>query len=144
MILAIRHIGLVVSDIDKAVEFWCGPMNFIISRHMEEEGPHIDAMMGLKDVQVTTIKLEAPDGNILELLHFKSHPGKKSWSGNPYSTGLTHIALSVNDLDKTYKDLNEYGVEFPALPQYSPDGNVKVIYARGPEGILLELVEILK
>ena len=50
----------------------------------------------------------------------------------------------MSNLHKIYEVLNEYGVEFPALPQYSPEGNLKVIYARGPEGILLELVEILK
>jgi hypothetical protein len=51
--------------------------------------------------------------------------------------------MTVSNLDVAYKKLTDAGVAFPAAPQYSPDGAVKVIYCRGPEGVLLELVEIL-
>jgi len=111
---------------------------------MEESGPHLDAMLGLQDVRVTTIKLSAPDGNLLELLRFHSHPDQAKWSGTPYSTGFTHIALTVEDLDSVYQDLLCVGVSFPGIPQTTPDGSAKVIYGRGPEGVLLELVQLLK
>lgn len=143
MITAIRHVGLVVADLEKSLKFWCETLGFVVSRQMEEFGPHIDAMMGLKDVKVTTAKLAAPDGNLLELLYFHSHPDKQQWEGRPYSTGLTHIALTVQNLDETCRRLQQAGVTFPAEPQRSPDGVAKVIYATGPEGVLLELVEII-
>ena len=143
MISTIRHVGLVVSDLDKALQFWCETMGFVISRQMEEAGPHLDAMMGLNDVRVTTAKLADPDGNLLELLCFASHPDKEQWGGEPYSTGLTHIAMTVSDLDEAYNRLREKGVIFISQPQSSPDGCVNVTYARGPEGIILELVEEL-
>lgn len=144
MITAIRHAGLVVADLEQSLKFWCDAMGFVVSRQMEESGPHIDAMMGLKDVRVTTAKLAAPDGNLLELLCFHSHPDKPRWAGTPYSTGFTHIALTVKDLDETLHRLEQFGASIPAEPQFSPDGQVKVIYATGPEGVLLELVEIIK
>ena len=143
MITAIRHVGLVVADLEKSLKFWCETMGFVVSRQMEESGPHIDAMMGLKDVRVTTAKLAAPDGNLLELLYFHSHPDKQQWEGKPYSTGFTHIALTVQNLDEICRRLQQVGVTFPAKPQRSPDGVAKVIYATGPEGVLLELVEII-
>jgi len=144
MITAIRHVGLVVADLEKSLRFWCDTMGFVISRQMEESGPHIDAMMGLKDVRVTTAKLAAPDGNLLELLYFHSHPNKPQWEGKPYSTGFTHIALTVQDLDETLRRLKLVGASVPAEPQLSLDGQVKVIYASNPEGVLLELVEVIK
>ena len=143
MICAIRHVGLVVSNLDAALEFWCGVMGFVVSRQMDEEGPHIDAMMGLEDVRVTTVKLKAPDGNLLELLAFKSHLDQGKWNGKPFSTGLTHIAFTVGDLENAYCRLQKEGVSFSAPPQLSPDGSVKVTYARGPENIIIELVEVL-
>jgi catechol 2,3-dioxygenase-like lactoylglutathione lyase family enzyme len=139
----IRHIGVVVSDFDKALKFWCGTMGFVIERQMEETGPHLDAMMGLNDVRVTTAKLADSNGNLLELLWFTSHPDKKQWLGEPYSTGLTHIALTVSDLNEAYDRLRDKDVAFFAPPQRSPDGRVNVTYARGPEGVILELVEEL-
>ena len=144
MISTIRHVGLVVSDLDKALKFWCETMGFAIARQMEEAGPHLDAMMGLNDVRVTTAKLEDPGGNLLELLYFSSHPDNKQWGGKPYSTGFTHIALTVSDVDQMCDRLKNVGLDIPMQPQQSPDGCVKVIYVRGPEDILIELVEVIK
>jgi catechol 2,3-dioxygenase-like lactoylglutathione lyase family enzyme len=144
MIKGVRHVGLVVSDLPKALNFWCELMGFVVVSMMEECGPHIDAMMGLKDIRVTTAKLTAPDSNLLELLCFHSHPDNPTWEGKPYSTGFTHIALTVSNMDEIYQRLQKNGVIFPAEPQFSPDGKVKVIYAKGPENVLIELVELIE
>ena len=143
MITQFRHAGLVVTDMKRALEFWCDVLGFKVAKQMEESGPFIDAMMGLKDVRVTTAKLAAPDGNMIELLHFHSHPDQANWSGTPYSTGWTHVSLTVEDLDAACQRLSTAGVTFNAPPQLSPDGYAKVTYGRGPEGVLLELVEVL-
>ncbi|WP_115118585.1 VOC family protein [Synechococcus sp. UW105] len=144
MITSIRHTGLVVNDLDKALRFWCDILGFTIVKQMTESGTHIDSMMGLSNVNVTTVKLSAPVSGQIELLKFHSHDNATFWKGTPYSIGLTHIALTVTDLDSLVSKLRMEEVIFPAPPQYSPDGLVKVIYAQGPEGVLLELVELLK
>jgi len=139
--VSIRHTGLVVSDLERALEFWCGVLDFEVLTRMNEEGPFLDAMMGLEGVKVTTVKLNAPDGGILELLNFQSHPDKKAWLGEPFSTGLTHIALTVDDIENKIKAMKEFGCGISNSCQLSPDGKVKVIYAKGPENLLIELVE---
>jgi catechol 2,3-dioxygenase-like lactoylglutathione lyase family enzyme len=144
MITQIRHTGLVVANLEGALSFWCDLLGFRVSKRMDESGSHIDAMMGLEGVLVTTVKLAAPDGNLIELLHFHSHPDQIAWTGKPYSTGFTHIALTVDDLDSTCRKLADAGVIFKAPPQLSPDGYAKVTYCSGPEGVLLELVEVLQ
>ena len=144
MITQIRHTGLVVANLQSALHFWCDVLGFRVVKQMDESGPHIDAMMGLMDVRVTTAKLVAPDERMIELLHFQSHPDRPAWEGTPYSTGLTHVAMTVTDLDASCERLKSEGVVFSAPPQLSPDGAVKVTYGKGPEGVLLELVEVLK
>ena len=144
MITQIRHTGLVVADLEVALRFWRDLLGFTVSRQMDESGPHIDAMMGLQDVRVTTVKLIAPQGGMIELLYFHSHPDKPRWTGTPYSTGFTHVALAVADMDQAHENLAAAGVRFKAAPQYSPDGAVKVIYCEAPDGVLLELVEMLR
>jgi catechol 2,3-dioxygenase-like lactoylglutathione lyase family enzyme len=123
--------------------YWCDLLGFRVLKKMEESGPHIDAMMGLQDVRVTTVKMVAPDERMIELLHFHSHPDQPAWNGMPFSTGFTHVALTVDNLDEAYQKLSAEGVVFKAAPQRTPDGGVKVIYCQGPEGVLLELVEVL-
>jgi len=144
MITQIRHTGLVVADLERALKFWCDVLDFSVTKIMEESGPHIDAMLGLKEVRLTTAKLAALDGNLIELLCFHSHPDQPDWKGAVYSTGFTHISLTVDDLDATCQKLVGAGVTFYAPPQRSPDGYAKVTYGRGPEGVLLELVEVLE
>ena len=144
MIKNIRHVGLVVHNLEQSLSFWCDMLGFVVARRVDESGEHLDAMLGLKGVLVTTVKLTAPDGSMLELLHFHSHKDiKKSWNGKPYSIGFTHIAVTVENLDITYKTLSKAGVTFANTPQCAPDGSVKMIYASGPEGVLIEFVEVL-
>lgn len=74
MINEIRHTGVVVADLAGALRFWRDVLGFRIARQMDESGPHIDAMMGLRDVRVTTVKMTAPGGGMIELLHFQQPP----------------------------------------------------------------------
>ena len=48
---------LVVTDLEKAKKFWCELLDFKVEKEMEESGPHIDLMMGLESVSVTTFEL---------------------------------------------------------------------------------------
>lgn len=140
----VRHTGIVVTDMDRAIGFWTEALGFEVKVRMDEAGPHIDAMMGLDDVRVTTAKLRAPDDSLIELLQFHSHPDAKAWSGTSKSTGLTHVALTVADIDETCAAVEAFGGSMVAPPQASPDGNVRVTYCRGPEGLLLEVVQELR
>lgn len=140
----LRHVGLVVDDLEGALAFWCEVMGFQILRNMEESGKDIDAMMGLKDVRLRTVKLVDSNGNLLEILKFYSHKDSLRWCGTPFSTGLTHLALTVESIDLLLEKFKSIGLDSNATPQISKDGLVKVIYAKGPEGILLELVEQLR
>ena len=144
MISSIRHTGLVVSNLENSIIFWRDHLGFKIEKCMDESGSCIDAMLGLHNVEVTTVKLRAPDGGVVELLNFKSHPDVREWTGAPYSTGFTHIALNVSNLDELCENLRGAGVVFHAAPQLSNDGSVRAIYCKGPEGILRELVELMR
>ena len=141
--MKIRHVGVVVRNLDKALFFWRDLLGFNIELMMDESGPEIDAILGLKNVHVTTVKMSAPEGGMIELLHFHSHPDIEFWNGKPYSTGITHIALTVHNLNLIYKKLLDASFYFPNEPQLSKDKKAKVIYCKGPENLLIEFVEII-
>lgn len=144
MITEFRHVGLTVQNLEECRTFFVDTLGFEISKEMDESGGYIDAMHNLNDVLVTTVKLKAPDGGMVELLKFRSHKidGDETWNNKIYSTGLTHIALTVADLEQTYSELTKKGVKFNAPPQDSPDGYAKVTFCRGPENLFIELVEV--
>ena len=146
MITQIRHAGITVQNLDLCKSFFVDLLGFEVIKQMDEHGEYIDAMHNLTDVKVTTVKLKAIDGNMIELLKFNSHKveSEQDWNGKIYSTGLTHLAFTVIDLNDAYKKLTESGVHFNAPPQKSPDGYAKVTFCRGPENLFIELVEVLK
>lgn len=138
---SIRHIGLVVNDIEISMDFWEKVMGFEPYLILNESGEKIDMMIGLKNISLKTIKMRDENGMVLELLKFYSHSDKKLWAGNPYSTGLTHIALNVLDIDDVIKKINNFGIKFDSKVVITDDSSAKVTYAKGPEGLLIELVE---
>jgi catechol-2,3-dioxygenase len=143
MIESIRHIGIVVHDMEKSKDFWINGLGLKIININNENGIHVDKVIGLSDVSLITVKLESPCGMVVELLHFLSHPNMKSWNGNQTTTGITHIALQVNDIDGLLKKLEKYEYKPLGTPQIGPDKFAKTVYTTGPENIILELVELL-
>ena len=141
MISGVRHTGIVVSDIENAIKFWVDLLGFKIQTDQLEEGEFIDSLLGLKNVSVRTVKLSAENGTLVELLFFNSHKGLETWEGSPFKTGITHIALSVKNIDVLVSNLMHNGYNQINQYQKSPNGKVLVCYLVGFENVLLELVQ---
>ncbi len=144
MISGVRHTGIVVKDINGAMNFWVDLLDFRIVSNEFETGDFIDGLLGLQKVKVQTVKLIAKDKTMIELLHFESHPSHEVWSGSTYSCGLTHVALNTIELPTLVARLNEHGFHAKGDIQTSPSGKVRVCYLSGFEGVLLELVEVVQ
>ena len=140
---SVRHAGIVVSNLDNSLFFYTRLLGMKVARRMDESGDYIDAVTGLKAVNLTTVKLAADDGSLIELLFFHSHHGKVLQERNLFDKGISHIAFTVKDVEVQYDKLREEGVEFISLPQTSPDGYAKVAFCKDPDGNFVELVEVL-
>lgn len=136
-----RHVGIVVSDLDKSRDFWINTLGFKLHIESEEESPYIDELLAINDPALTTVKLIDSKGFIIELLKFENYKVEDSWSGNLKTTGLTHIALTVANLDELVKVLESQNYQKLSQVKASPNKKVKVVFVKGPEGIMLELVE---
>ena len=143
MINGVRHTGIVVNEIENAIKFWVNLLGFKVVVDQIEEGEFIDKLLGLENVSVRTVKLVAQDGSLVELLHFISHKSLSTWDGNPYKTGLTHIAFNVTNISNVVSILEQNVYSQVNRYQKSLSGKVLVCYVKGFEGLLLELVEQL-
>lgn len=142
MIKDIRHTGIVVSDLEASLYFYCDLLGFQIAKQMEEAGNYIDNISSLRNIKVTTVKMTSPSGQMIELLKYHSHPTEQKMR-EICEIGISHIAFTVDDLDVEYEGLKDKGIQFNSPPQLSPDGYAKVSFCRAPEGTLIELVEVL-
>lgn len=143
MITDIRHTGIVVSDLERSLRFYVDLLGFTIKKRMDESGSYLENALALKGVKVTTAKLTAPNGGMIELLHFHTRTNEPRKPQGPSDLGTTHVALTVADLDSAYEKLSKAGVIFNCPPQNSPDGYAKLTFCKDPDGTLLELVQIL-
>ncbi len=87
-------------------------------------------------------------GPPLELLHFvePASEGGKS-SARLINPGITEVAFWVKDIEKTYADLCSRGVKFyspPQLFELEGYGKVKAVYFGDPDGMTLELLQLVK
>jgi catechol 2,3-dioxygenase-like lactoylglutathione lyase family enzyme len=138
-----RHVGIVVKDLAKTKDFWTNLIGFKLHIDAKEISPYIDELLGIANPELRTVKLIDENGFIIELLEFANHSTKDNWEGNLSTTGLTHIALTVSNLESLTVKLKECDYKFISEIKKSPNGAVKVVFLRGPEGLMLELVEQL-
>lgn len=141
--MILRHFGITVTDVDKSIEFYRDVLGFEIVKVMDESGDHIDAFSDLKNVKVKTVKMKDSNGGMVELLQYYSHPESANFD-QICRIGCSHFAMTVANLDLTIEKIINKGYSVNCQPQYSPDGNVKLTFAKGPDGILIELVEELR
>jgi catechol 2,3-dioxygenase-like lactoylglutathione lyase family enzyme len=133
----------VVNDLEKNKDFWINTMSFKLHIEVLEESPYIDELLAIRDPALKTVKLSDSKGFIIELLKFENYQVGNSWSGDLKTTGLTHIALTVDNLDQLVKGLIKDDYQTVSDIKVSPNGKVKVVFVKGPEGLMLELVEEL-
>ena len=132
-----------VNDLEKTRDFWVNTLGFKLHIEAKEESPYIDELLAINDPALTTVKLIDSKGFIIELLKFENYQVGNSWSGDLKTIGLTHIALTVDNLDELVEILRKLDYQTLSEIKTSPNKKVKVVFVRGPEGIMLELVQEL-
>ena len=132
-----------VNDLEKTRDFWINSLGFKLHLEAVEQSPYIDELLAIKEPNLTTIKLIDSKGFIIELLKFDSYQVDQSWSGDLKTTGLTHIALTVDNLDELVGSLKNQNYQTLSEIKTSPNNKVKVVFVKGPEAIMLELVQEL-
>jgi len=144
MIKSVRHIGVVVNDINKCLFFYKDLLGLTVCNENIEEGEYIDTLVGIKNVTLKWIKFKTEDNFIIELLEYCSPKDKSKNIKMSNSLGLPHIAFTVRNIENLYNLLSKNDLTPKNRPQISPDGKVKVMYFRDPENNIIEAVEELE
>jgi len=142
-IKAIRHTGIVVSDMQASLRFYRDLLGMEVGADFKDNSQMVQDVTGVAGANLWIIKLKAADGVSIELLQYLSHPQPVPAPRRACDVGCNHVALQVDDLDALHEKLVAEGIEFNVAPTISSEGFAKITYCRDPEGVLVELVEIL-
>ena len=141
MITHFRHTGLVVQDLDRSLLFYQG-LGLKLQARKRESGAYIDSVVGLTQTDLEWAKLATPDGALVELIRYQSHPDPPT-SRPANSHGCSHVAFTVTDMEEALSTLQFLGGNLVGEVATDPSGRHRVVYCSDPEGIILEIVEVV-
>jgi len=138
------HLGICVSDPERSLRFYRDLLGFREAGALAVADAHSARLLGLDPLDLRATFLER-DGLRIELLHFAA-PGHERGGEAPRPmnrTGLTHLALRVDDLAATLAALERAGVVVLEQTRIrNPELGSEVVYVLDPDGVRIELVEL--
>ena len=138
------HVSVVVEDLAGAVAFFKA-LGMTLEGEMPIEGPWVDRVNGIENVQVDIVMMRTPDGHgRLELTRF-CNPKLVEIEpaiAPPNTLGLRSVMFTVENVDDTVARLRAHGAELIGeVVQY--EDKYRLCYMRGPAGIIVALAEEL-
>ncbi len=122
---AMHHAAIIVSDYEKAREFYVEKLGFPVLRenYREDRGDwKLDLQFGDSELEIFAI------------------PGAPPRLSYPEARGLRHLAFRVSDVEQAVKQLEEKGIECEPI-RWDPYTQRKMTFFHDPDGLPLELHE---
>ncbi len=145
-VIEVDAIGMTVSDMDRAIDFYSKVLTFERVSDVEVWGDQYEHLQGLFGLRMRVVRMRLADETIelTEYLAPKGRPFPIDTKSNDH--WFQHIAIVVSDMDKAYARLREFKVQHASSgPQRIPDWNkgaagIKAFYFRDPDGHYLEVI----
>ncbi len=137
------NVGIVVEDLDAAIEFFT-ELGLTLEGRMPIEGEWAGRVTGVRGQRVEIAMMRTPDGHgRLELSRFDAPAIASDHRTAPVnSLGYLRVMFTVEDLDDTLARLRKRGATVvDEVVNYQDI--YRLCYIRGPEGILVGLAEQL-
>ncbi len=135
------NVGIVVVDIDAAIEFFT-ELGLQLEGRAPIEGEWADGVTGLRNMRVEIAMMRTPDGHgRLEISRFLAPPVIADHRAAPVNAlGYLRVMFTVDDIDDTLARLGKHGAKLVGeVAQY--EDTYRLCYIRGPEGILIGLAQ---
>ncbi len=135
------NVGIVVEDLDTAIEFFT-ELGLTLEGRAPIEGDWADGVTGLRGMRVEIAMLRTPDGHSrLELSRFLAPPVAADHRTAPVNAlGYLRVMFTVEDIDDTLLRLQRCGAKLVGeVVQY--ENVYRLCYIRGPEGLLIGLAQ---
>lgn len=145
-VAAVDSVGMTVSDMDRAIEFYSRVLSFKKVSDTEVLGSAYEQLQGLFGVRLRVVKMQLGK-EMIELTEYMTPKGRPipidSRSNDHW---FQHIAIVVRDMDEAYQHLRKYKVQYTSTePQRIPDWNkaaagIRAFYFKDPDGHNLEVI----
>lgn len=131
MIEKIDHIGVAVKNLDETLKVYTEILGLKTAGVEEIEDQKVKvAFIPIGESEIELLESTDPEGSIAKFIEKRGE-------------GIQHIALKVNDLEKTLEDLKAKGIRLIDEKPRNGAGGAKIafIHPKATRGILIELCE---
>jgi catechol 2,3-dioxygenase-like lactoylglutathione lyase family enzyme len=143
--VSVESIGMTVSDMDRAVEFYSA-LTFQKVSDVEVFGNEFEQLEGVFGARMRIVRMKL--GNeFLDLTQYLTPPGRPIPAGSRSNDlWFQHVAIVVRDMDEAFQRLRALKVQFVSTgPQTLPPSikaaaGIKAFYFRDPDQHNLELI----
>jgi len=140
-------IGITVSDMDRAVDFYSRVLTFEKVSDAEVANDDYEHLTGVFGLRVRVVRMLLGDESI-ELTEYLAPKGRPiPVDSRSNDRWFQHIAIIVSDMDKAYRFLRQNKVEHASSgPQRLPDWNrnaagISAFYFKDPDGHPVEVLQ---
>src|SRR5229473_7479883 len=143
----VATVGMVVSDMDRSVDFYSKVLSFEKASDVEVFGADYEHLEGLFGVRMRIVRMKLGD-EFIELTEFLTPQGRPvppdSRSNDRW---FQHAAIITSDMDRAYQVLREHKVKHAStgpqlLPGYIKNAaGIRAFYFRDPDNHFLEILQ---
>ncbi len=131
MITGIGHVAFRVTNLQRALDFYCNKLGFTEAFRLEQDG----------QPSPWIVYIQIAPGSFIELF-----PDEQAAPGPPSPldplASYKHVCLLVDDMTTTLQELAAHGLAIPGSPKQGLDFNVQY-WLRDPDGNPIELMQIM-
>jgi glyoxylase I family protein len=139
----VGHTGITVSDIDRSCRFYRDVLGLTVSKVIRVSGPSVGRITGVPDAVLDVAFVRCP-GHVIELLSFAEPLVRHASKLRTCDPGFLHLCFKVSAIDAVIAAILAAGFETLSpieTMQHGPAAGMRVVYARDPDGVVLEFAE---
>lgn len=146
VVTGVDSIGITVSDMDRALDFYTKVLPFEMVSDTELAGSDFEHLEGVFGARARVVRLKLGE-EFIELTDYLAPEGRPfPADSRSNDRWFQHIAIIVSDMDKAYEHLRSHKVQHASTgPQTIPAWNkgaagIRAFYFRDPDGHYLEIL----
>ena len=143
----VDSVGITVSDMDRAADFYSRVLTFEKVSDTEATGEDYEHLEGVFGLRIRVVRMRLGD-EFIELTEYLAPKGRPiPVDSRCNDRWFQHIAIIVSDMDKAYSWLRQNKVEHASSgPQRLPDWNknaagISAFYFKDPDGHPIEVLQ---
>ena len=141
LVIKPHHAAVSVRDFDAAKAFFMDVVGMRVEGDRDwRREENLGLVTGVEDPTIHWAMLEL-NGFRIELFRYYQPEGKRH-AIRQNDIGLTHLCFQVTNADETYDRLIKAGYRTLSKPLELRSGASKTFYCEGPEGIIVEFLEL--